>query len=564
MSNLNELIMQRLKIYIPIVASLFAIFSCKSQLDIENPNKPTPQSAATESGILALGQGIYVSGFYDLKYYDGVIGRFWSGAIGFHEQMGDVIGMEAANEYMNQLGCPDKVTLDNGTVVLSPGFPPKQLSLIRAINNNGEAGNNPLFYEWAYMYQMNKNANYLLAVVNEVPFTGDAETKKKVVRAWAYWWKGYAYSRIGSMYYAGIINDDLGIVNDPTTTNGNYVSKEAMVQAGNAKLDTAAQILATLTGNADYNAALGKLIPSFFQVGKGGIFAPDAWIRNINTLKARNLLVNTPADAMPATRWDSILTLTNNGIRQTDFVFTGRSDQLGNLFSAADGSVPARVASSAPGGGGYKVSERLIQDYKTGDKRLANNFKTGTTWIGNADRGNSFNTNHALIDGGAGLPGVIVYSNKTVGGAEMYLAGTWEENELMKAEATMYQANFSPAGIASGLALIDAVRNAQGAGLTPTVAVTAAEAKEELRKERRVGLVFRALSFYDARRWKVINLVSQGGGRAGCVVIDRTGKVNTNATIEYGFLDYWDVPDNELAANPATGSATPVKNPRTE
>jgi len=556
--------MQRLKIYIPILATLFTICSCKSQLDIENPNKPTPQSAATESGILALGQGIYVSGFYDLKYYDAVTGRFWSSAIGYHEQMGDVIGMEAANQYMNQLGCPDKVTLDNGTVVLSPGFPSKQLALIRAINKNAEAGSNPLFFEWAYMYQMNKTANYLLAIVDKVSFTGDGDTKKKVVRAWAYWWKGYAYSRIGSMYYAGIINDDLAIVDDPTITNGNYVSKETMIAAANAKLDTAVQILATLTANEDYNLALGKLIPTFFQIGKGGIFTPDAWIRNINTMKARNLLVNTTVDAMPATRWDSILTLTNNGIRQNDLVFTGRSDQLGNLFAAADGSVPARVASGAPGGGGYKVSERLIQDYKTGDQRLANNFMIGITWIGNADRGNSFNTNHALVDKGKGLAGVIAYSNKTVGGAEMYLAGTWEENELMKAEATMYQANFSPASIASGMALIDNVRNSQGAGLPPTVAATAAAAKEELRRERRVALAFRALSFYDARRWKVINPVSQGGGRTGCVVIDRSGNINTNATIEYGFLDYWDVPDNELAGNPPAGGSAAVKNPRTE
>lgn len=558
------MIMQRFNIYIPVLALLFTIISCKSQLDIENPNKPTPTSAATESGILSLGQGVYLSGFYDLKYYDAVTGRFWSNVIGYHEQMGDVIGMEAANQYMNQLGCPDKVTLDNGTVVASPGFPPKQLQLIRAINKNAEAGSNPLFFEWAYMYQMNKTANYLLSIIDQVPFTGDADTKRKVVRAWAYWWKGYAYSRIGSMYYAGIINDDLSVVQDPTVTNANYVTKETMIAAANARLDTAAQILATLTAGSDYTQTLAKLIPAIFQVGKGGPLAPDAWIRNINTLKARNLLVNTTTDAMPATRWDSILTLTNNGIRQNDLVFTGRSDQLGNLFSAANGTVAARTASSAPGGGTYKVSERLIQDYKTGDQRLANNFVTGTTWIGNADRGNTFNTNHALVDAGKGLPGVIVYSNKNVGASEFYLAGTWEENELMKAEATMYLANFSPVSIAAGMSLIDAVRNAQGAGLAPTVAATAAAAKEELRRERRVGLAFRALSFYDARRWKVINPTSQGGGRTGCVVIDRSGNINTNATIEYGFLDYWDVPDNELANNPPAGGSAVVRNPRTE
>ena len=42
--------------------------SCKKQLEISNPNQPTPQSAATETGILSLAQGgIYVNGFYDLK-----------------------------------------------------------------------------------------------------------------------------------------------------------------------------------------------------------------------------------------------------------------------------------------------------------------------------------------------------------------------------------------------------------------------------------------------------------------------------------------------------------------
>ncbi|GAA0559390.1 RagB/SusD family nutrient uptake outer membrane protein [Chitinophaga japonensis] len=555
---------RNIKTSFSILAVLYAFMACKSQLDINDPNQPSPGSSATESGILSLGQGVYASGFYDMKYYDGVIGRFWSGAVGFHEQMGDVIGMEAANEYMNQLGCPDKVILDDGTVVLSPGFPPKQLALIRAINNNGEAGNNPLIYEWAYMYQMNKTCNYVLSVLDQVNFSGDAATKKAVVRAWAYWWKGYAYSRIGSMYYAGIVNDDLNVAEEPTATNGNYLSKEAMIAAANARLDTAAAILGTLSANADYTATLGKLIPSFFQVGKGGALTPDAWIRNINTLKARNLLVNTTVEAMPASRWDSILTLANNGIRRNDLVFTGRSDQLGDLIAAANGTVAARATSSSPGGGGYKISERLVQDYKPGDQRLANNFVEGTTWIGNTDRGNSFNTKHALVDGGKGLAGVIVYSNRDVGATELYLAGTWEENELMKAEAAMYLGNFSPASILTGMALIDEVRSYQGAGLPPTVALTAAEAKEELRRERRVGLVFRALSFYDARRWKVIDPVAQGGGRSGCVVIDNAGNINTNATIEYGFLDYWDVPDNELASNPPAAGSAAVMNPRTE
>lgn len=554
--------MKLLKTYLLPVVILFIFFACKDQLDVKDPNKPTPQSAATESGILSLSQGIYISGFYDLKYYDGVLGRFWAGAVGFHEQMGDVIGMESANSYMNQLGCPDKVTLDNGTVVINPGFPNTQKALVRQINKNAEAGANPLFYEWGYMYALNKHCNNILAVIDEVRFSGDSVTKKNVVKAWAYWWKGYAYSRIGSVYYAGIVNDDRDIVNDPTITNGLYLSKEDMIKAAHAKLDTAEALLSALTDNDDYRNILGKIIPAFFQVGKGGVMSPDMWIRSIHTLKARNILVNTTAADMKPAQWDSILALTEQGIRKTDMIFTGRSNGLGDFVSTSDGTVAAKVTSGAPGTGDYKISERLIQDYRTGDKRLANNFITGTTWIGNADRGNSFNTNHALVDGGKKLPGVIVYSTKQDGATELYLAGTWEENELMKAEATLYKNGFSPAAIATAMASIKTVRDYQGAGLPEVDVVTAAAAKEELRSERRVGLVFRGLSFYDARRWKVIDPVAAGGGRKDCVVISSSGAINTHATIEFGFLDYWDVPDNELAYNPPQDGSAPVKNPK--
>ena len=62
--------------------------------------------------------------------------------------------------------------------------------------------------EWAYMYQLNNACNGILAAVDGITnYTGDAATKKNTLKAWAYWWKGWAYSRIGSLYYAGIINN---------------------------------------------------------------------------------------------------------------------------------------------------------------------------------------------------------------------------------------------------------------------------------------------------------------------------------------------------------------------
>jgi hypothetical protein len=146
------------------------------------------------------------------------------------------------------------------------------------------------------------------------------------------------------------------------------------------------------------------------------------------------------------------------------------------------------------------------------------------------------------------------------GAYELYLAGSYEENELMKAEALI---NTNQVDL--GLARIDAVRNYQGAGL-PALSGTGlnlAGAREELRRERRVALPFIRLSFYDVRRFGIINPLAEGGGRTGTVVVaPTTGEVNTNATSEYNYLDYWDVPDNELTYNPPAAESAPVKNPK--
>ena len=149
----------------------------------------------------------------------------------------------------------------------------------------------------------------------------------------------------------------------------------------------------------------------------------------------------------------------------------------------------------------------------------------------------------------------IVFSNRAVGASEIYLAGSFEENALMLAEAKIYGTD-----IPGGVGLIDAVRTYQGSGLPVSTAVTAAAAKEELRRERRCALPFRGLAFYDARRW---GITEKGGpGRTGAVVVDKAGTVNVNATIKYNYLDYWDVPDNELAYNPAGAGSVPTFNPK--
>ena len=265
---------------------------------------------------------------------------------------------------------------------------------------------------------------------------------------------------------------------------------------------------------------------------------------------------------MTAGDWTNILTLTANGVQSGDYIFTGRTNTTGDFIPASSGYVASKVQSSGAGGNTYKLSERWVQDFKTGDKRKDQNVNEDPAgaWIGNSDRGNAFNTRFTLYNGGNGVAGAYIFANTATGAFELPIAATYEENELMKAEATMYSAGFTPASIVTGMTLIDNVRNYQGAGLGVTVAATADAAKEELRRERRIALAFRGLSFYDARRWKVSEPISAGGGRTGCVVVTTAGVVYTNATIDYGYLDYWDVPDNELAYNPVVSGV--VKNPK--
>jgi len=528
-----------------IVLVMLAIVACKDQLDIKNPNNPTPASAQTERGIINFAQGgVYVNGFYDLKFYDGVPGRFWTGAIGFHELMGDIVGEEAANIYGNQIGCPDLVTLDNSSQVTNPQSPPNQKTLLRVINSNQQQGSNPLYFEWAYMYAMNNSCNLTLSLVDGVKFSGDQTTKGNTIKAWCYFWKGYVYSRIGSIYVAGVKNDV------PYKTNGDYIAKDQVLAEAEVNFAAAENLLNSLSAGGDYDATLGALIPTMNQVGKGGILTPAMWIRNINTMRARNILVNTKAATMTSAQWNSILSLTANGIGASDLTLTLRSNDNADIMSATSGNIPAKTFGSSAQGGTYKVSERLIQDFKAGDLRLPGNFKQTATWIGNSDRGTTFNTRYALLDGGNGN-GSAVMCDRSVGGYELYLAGFYEENQLMKAEANIYLGS-----IDAGLAIIDGIRTLQGAGLAAVsgTGLSAALAKEELRRERRVVLAFRGFSFYDARRWDVL-----ANGRTGCVVVDKAGVVNTNATIQYGFFEYWDVPDNELAYNPASAAASAVK-----
>jgi hypothetical protein len=161
-----------------------------------------------------------------------------------------------------------------------------------------------------------------------------------------------------------------------------------------------------------------------------------------------------------------------------------------------------------------------------------------------------------MFDGGIGN-GAYTYFHYDYGTDNFYIGGTYEENELMKAEALM-----NTSKVEDGLKLLDGVRTAQGAGLAATAGkgLSLTAALEELRKERRIALFTRGLAFYDLRRMGFTDPVAIGGGRKNAWVLDENGNFNSKATIDYSYLSYWDVPKNELDFNPST-STTTLKSP---
>lgn len=555
-------------------ACLTALFlgavSCKEQLDVGNPNAPTYNANVnTETGLINLAQGaVYINGFGNGtsptggSTVDSWLGdSYFSLPWGYSALMADLVGADASNNQVTTIGQPDYIILDDGTKVTNPS---PQIGIIRSFNSRAAsgAGNNPLFYQWTNMYALNNGCNQVLSLVDAIKFSGDAASRANTIKAWCYWWKGYAYASIGSMYYSGLINESA------SATNGNYVLHDAIINQSNTYFNMAATTLNAITSVTDYQAVLGTLIPAASQVGHGGILTADMWKRNINTMLARNILVNKLAPfvngnpgatitkssttAMTTADWNSVLTLVTNGIQPTDLVFTGRSTAANYFFSPTGGTV-ASLATGSNTSTTFRISERLIQNFNAGDKRFTNNFSTTTTYKNNY----IYTTRYSLIDGGAGAAGVYVYGSRTPLAYELFIAGSYEENALMLAEANMRLGN-----IEAGLAFVDSERAYQGAGVAAVAGkgLSLSGALNELARERRVALFSRGLSYYDSRRWGWIYDIANGGGAYNQTVVTSAGAVNTKVTINYNFLDYWDVPADESVLNPSTSSVA-TKNP---
>jgi len=482
--------------------------------------------------------------------------------------MGDLIGGgQGSNNQTTTMGVPDRFQADPNdptTVFVNPS--PQAKGIIRAFNNSASTanGNNALFYEWTNMYAMIKACNKTLELVGNIPLTPD---KANAFKAWAYWWKGFAYAQLGSLYYAGLIVE---VSNTSSNTIVNkFVNQAAMIAESNKNLNLALTTLAAITNQGDFDAIIKQLIPSQNQAGLGKPPSSAQFTRIINTMLARNILLNhleafvngnpsatinkSTITPIGAADWQSIITYCSKGIQQGDYVFTGRTTAANSFFTSSAGSVPGLLAASNQTTT-YKLGERLVQQFKTGDQRLANFTTANGTFYGDA---NTNSTRYSLVDAvTAGLSGFATLGTRTVGKLEIYIGPTYEENQLMLAEAKMRTGD-----IPGGLTLIDGVRDYQGAGVAHVggSALTLSQALQELTMERLAALAFRGLAFYDLRRWGWSYAIANGGGRYGCTLIYKK-TLYTNAIIDYNFMDYWDVPGDEIEKNPPSADSAPIKN----
>jgi len=553
-------------LYILAVATIMLVStSCKKQLDVKDPNDPTfAGNVNSEQGIAAYAMGsVYWNGF---SYGDGWLGdSYFSLPWGYRELMGDAIGGgQGSNNQTTTMGVPDSFIADptNAAATTFTNTAPQATGIIRSFNTTAATANanNALYYEWTNMYAMINGCN--IALENLGSISSLSADKAKTVQAWAYFWKGYAYAQIGSMYYAGLIEDH------SATINNKFVDHNAIIAESNKQLNLALTTLSSIGSQGDYLTMIAELIPQQNQVGLGKAPSTAQFIKSINTLLARNIVVNklapfvngstsaTIAKAsiapMADADWAQVITLANAGIAQGDYVFTGRSSTANSYFSNNGGTV-ASIAASSNQNTTYKVSERLVANFGTGDARLANFSTTNGTFYGDA---NTNTTRYSLVDGATAGLTVPVLGSRVAGKLEVYIGPSYEENALMLAEAKIRTGD-----VAGGVTLINTVRAYQKAGVAAlATTITAAQALTELTKERGAALAFRGLSWFDARRWGWSYSTANGGGRYGATLIFNK-VVYPNATINYNFMDYWDVPADETVKNPPAAGSAAVKNP---
>src|SRR6186713_1373289 len=205
---------------------LLSVIACKKELNVGNPNQPTTDANVNnEAGIISLAIGaVYVNGF---KNGDDWLGNsYFSLPYGYSELLADVVGAQASNQLISTISIPEFYTLDNGTKVTTTT---SNIPQLRTNNTRAQTGSgyNPLYYQWMNMYAMNSACNTVLSLVDKITFTTEGDTRANTIKAWCYWWKGYAYASVGSMYYSGLIVNEAGV------GSNKYLVKDSIIAESN-------------------------------------------------------------------------------------------------------------------------------------------------------------------------------------------------------------------------------------------------------------------------------------------------------------------------------------------
>ena len=276
--------MKKKLILLSFICLLLAAGCKKESLNIINPNAPAAASLLTDSGIKSFALGLIQQQIGNVTNA-GTVNLFVV-ALTHHSTMGDEIIMSAGNfggRWGNQVySVTPPLT---GVAVVNP-FGVTQLTSLKGFNSREAGDRNVFLYEWFWAYNYIGQCNQILTALENpaVTFTGDAATKKAILKAWALWWKGYAYSRLGSIYIAGLIVNTAGI------TSHDYVSNTAIIEEANKTLDAAAIVLNSINSNADYEETYKVITASYNS--PDDIITPQMWIHTINTIKARNIIAN--------------------------------------------------------------------------------------------------------------------------------------------------------------------------------------------------------------------------------------------------------------------------------
>src|SRR6478736_4879624 len=256
--HMEKIKTNKLTSVISFAVMALTIVACKDELNVGNPNAPSIQAnIVNEKGLTTLAKGVvYTNGFQNgenVPAYTWLGDSYFSLNYGYSDLLGDMIGADAANELISVINVPDYVILDDGVTKIvntSPNIP-----LLRTYNTRAQsgAGYNPTYFQWLNAYAIINGANIVLGKTDGIPYTGDKVTKASTIKAWCYWWKGWAYAAVGSLYYSGLIADNLDPTNENfSAVNNNYVTHDLIIAASDKFYLKADSVLNTISNTADY------------------------------------------------------------------------------------------------------------------------------------------------------------------------------------------------------------------------------------------------------------------------------------------------------------------------